>query len=152
MTADSIVLELLRLQDLLRVTLDKATREAGLGKSEYVVLRALARTPGLSGAELAREAKVTPQSMHGVLVRLQRDGVIEPGPHPTDKRLRVYSLTAGGQTEADADAGRVADIEAKLTAALAEGERARLASAVRECTAAVEGLGPRATTDAPSVP
>lgn len=111
---EPILLDLMRLQELLRATLDRAARGAGLGTSEYVVLRALAQTPGLSGAELARVVKVTPQSMHGVLVRLQRDGSIEPGPHPTDKRLRVFSLTRAGWAAARAATTGAAEIEARL--------------------------------------
>jgi len=138
---EPILLDLMRLQELLRATLDRAARDAGLGTSEYVVLRALAQTPGLSGAELARVVKVTPQSMHGVLVRLQRDGSIEPGPHPTDKRLRVFSLTRTGKAAARTASAGAKAIEARLTGGLTEEERARLSRSVRACVEALEAAG-----------
>lgn len=140
MCVEPILPDLMRLQELLRSTLDRAAREAGLATSEYVVLNALERTPGLSGAELARAAKVTPQSMHGVLVRLRRDGSIELAPHPRDKRLRVFSLTARGRASARMDAARVAEIEARLTRGLPAEARERLAAALRECVAVLDGL------------
>lgn len=141
---EPVLPDLMRLQELLRATLDRAARDAGLGTSEYVVLRALARTPGLSGAELARAAKVTPQSMHGVLVRLRRDGSIEPGPHPTDKRLRVFSLTRAGKAAARAATTGAEEIEARLTEGLTAEERARLSASVRACVEALDAAGRQA--------
>lgn len=138
---EPVLPDLMRLQELLRVTLDRAVREAGLGTSEYVVLRALAFKPGLSGADLARAAKVTPQSMHGVLVRLRRDGSIEPGPHPTDKRLRVFSLTRAGKAAARAATTGADEIEARLTGRLTEEERDRLSASVHACVEALETAG-----------
>jgi DNA-binding MarR family transcriptional regulator len=135
---DPILFDLVRLQELLRVTLDRARRDAGLGASEHVVLRALDAEPGLSGAAIARAAGVTPQSMHGVLVRLQRDGAIAASPHPTDRRLRVFSLTTAGRLAAASAAARLEEIEAHLTGELTDEERVRLATAARTCVETLE--------------
>ena len=137
---EPILPDLMRLHELLRVTLDRAARDVGLAGSESVVLGSLEKTPGLSGAELARAARVTPQSMHGVLVRLQRDGVIEPGPHPTDRRLRVFTLTGAGEAAARAAAERTDEVDSRLTGGLTDEERERLASALRECADALEAV------------
>jgi len=141
MATEPVLPDLMRLQELLRTTLDRAARDAGLGTAEYVVLRALARTPGLTGAELAREARVTPQSMHGVLVRLQGAGRIEQGPHRTDKRLRVFTLTESGRAAALADAERAGEVEDRLTSGLSRARHERLSRALRACVVALEGLG-----------
>jgi DNA-binding MarR family transcriptional regulator len=151
---DPILFDLVRLQELLRITLDRARRDAGLGASEYVVLRALDAEPRLSGAAIARVAGVTPQSMHGVLVRLQRDGAIVPSPHATDRRLRVFSLTPAGRVAAASTAARVEEIEAWLTGDLTDEERVRLATSARACVetleTAVRSRGDRAHTVPPA--
>jgi DNA-binding MarR family transcriptional regulator len=138
---EPVLPDLVRLHELLRIHLDRAIREAGLAQSESVVLASLAKTSGLTGADLARKARVTPQSMHGTLVRLQRDGRIESGPHPSDKRLRVFTLTRAGRAATRAAMRGAVEIEARLTHGLTDGERLRLASAARECADALEVVG-----------
>ena len=52
--------------------------------------------PGLSGADLARVALLTPQTV-GVIVRnLERDGAIAKSPHPVHGRVLQWTLTRRG--------------------------------------------------------
>lgn len=141
---DPLLPDLIRLEEALRATLDRAARDEGIGTSEYLVLRALEGGERLSGAQLARVARVTPQSMHGVLVRLQRDALLEPHAHPTDGRLRVFALTKAGGSAAAEARRRAESVEARLTSALDANGVEEVGAAVSACVAALERLIPRA--------
>lgn len=140
---EPVLPELIRLQETMRATLDRAARDAGIATSEYLVLGALAGDERLSGAQLARVARVTPQSMHGVLLRLQRGGLIEPHPHPTDGRLRVYALTPAGAAAAAEAEARAAEVEERLMRGMDENASSALVGSIRECVSALERLRPR---------
>jgi hypothetical protein len=54
--------------------------------------------PVLSGAELARDAMLTPQSVNAIVVHLERAGLLERRPDGRDHRLRrIYVSQAGRQ-------------------------------------------------------
>jgi DNA-binding MarR family transcriptional regulator len=82
---------------LFRGAMESALRPHGLTSPQYAVLSVLARSPGGSGADLARACNTTPQAMNGVLVTLERDGLIERRPHPTHGRILQATLTAEGR-------------------------------------------------------
>lgn len=64
---------------------------------EAVVYR-LGHTAGLSGADLARLEGVRPQSMSLTLQTLERAGLIQGAPDPTDGRRTLLNLTEAGHT------------------------------------------------------
>ena len=66
-------------QHALRREMDDALRPLGLSVSTYAVLTELHRQPGLTNADLARRAFITPQSMQGLLVALEKAGLIARG-------------------------------------------------------------------------
>src|SRR5690242_18518844 len=80
-----------------RTAMESALREHRLNGAQYAVLSVLARQPALSGADLARACNTTPQAMNGVLVTLERDGLVRREPHPTHGRILQVSLTAAGE-------------------------------------------------------
>ena len=63
-----------RAQDALNSAMTAALREHGTTVPEYAALTALADEPGMSNADLARRAYVTPQTMNQVLRELERRG------------------------------------------------------------------------------
>src|SRR5438046_3029865 len=77
--------------------METALRAHGLTPPQYAVLSVLARDPGASGADLARACNTTPQAMTGVLVALEREGLIERHPHPTHGRILQVNLTTEGE-------------------------------------------------------
>jgi DNA-binding MarR family transcriptional regulator len=77
-------------------------RPHGLTPYQYGALSVLARSPGASGADLARAVNITPQAMNGVLVTLEREALIERRPHPTHGRILQATLTAEGQRRLEA--------------------------------------------------
>ena len=88
---------------------------------EFVCLRILSMSPGMSSAELSRSANVTPQAMNTVLRRLEEIGAVERPTSVSSGRALPATLTSQGRTllkRAEAAVGNAdARILAKLTAA-----------------------------------
>jgi len=122
-----------RAQHALRTRLDEALRPLGLTAPQYAVLSALELEPGLSNAALARAAFVTPQTMQGVLVNLEREGLLVREADPSHGRILRSLLTRRGREvlgEAHEVAGR---IEAAMLASLSPQEAERLAALLARC-------------------
>ena len=69
-----------RVERRLRVRLDEVVRDAGVTTTEYVTLSVLRDRDGLSSAQLARWAFVTPQAMNLVVSALEGRGLVRAGP------------------------------------------------------------------------
>lgn len=107
-----------RAEQALIAAKNAALRPYGLTVPQYAALLLLAGQPGLSGAELARRALVTPQTMSTVLTNLERKGLVDRTVHPIHSRVIEIRLTDGGTEvlhQADQAARRV---EAALDDAL----------------------------------
>ncbi|SEP14468.1 MarR family winged helix-turn-helix transcriptional regulator [Amycolatopsis saalfeldensis] len=70
-------LTLKRAQHVLAQRMDEALRPFDLNLGLWVALRELARQPGASASELARITLHTPQTLSGLLQRLQDRGLVE---------------------------------------------------------------------------
>lgn len=101
-------------QQALRTHLDAALQQIGLTTSQYAVLTFLEVEPGASNAALARRAFVTPQTMQGIVVALERSGFIVRTPHPGHGRVQTTELTDSGRVVLEAASGIVANAEARL--------------------------------------
>jgi len=64
--------------------------------SQTVALWRLETASAMTTADLARAESVKPQSMGATLAELERDGLVERRPHPTDGRQVLFALTAEG--------------------------------------------------------
>ncbi|MGH6715659.1 MAG: MarR family winged helix-turn-helix transcriptional regulator [Bradyrhizobium sp.] len=80
-----------------RLTFERALADLGLTLPQFVVLTMLKAYPGLSGADLARIALLTPQTVGVIIRNLQRDGSIRKAPHPVHGRVLQWTLTRRGQ-------------------------------------------------------
>ncbi|MGH6955813.1 MAG: MarR family winged helix-turn-helix transcriptional regulator [Caulobacteraceae bacterium] len=67
-----------------------------LSWSQTVALSRLERAGAMTTADLARAEAVKPQSMGATLAELEREGLVERRPHPTDGRQVLFSLTHEG--------------------------------------------------------
>jgi DNA-binding MarR family transcriptional regulator len=81
-----------------RLTLERALAELGATPPQFLVLTMLKAYPGLSGADLARVAVLTPQTVGVIIRNLERDGAIRKTPHPVHGRVLQWSLTRRGLT------------------------------------------------------
>lgn len=68
----------------------------GLNLSQTAALAGLDEKGGMTTADLARAESMKPQSMSTILASLEREGLVERRPHPTDGRQILFSLTARG--------------------------------------------------------
>jgi DNA-binding MarR family transcriptional regulator len=96
MALDPILAELARTQRLLSALIADADG-ASPGASHAAVLEALRARPGLTGADLARAASITPQAMNEVVRRLEQAGEVTRRPHAVDKRKITYEITEAGR-------------------------------------------------------
>jgi DNA-binding MarR family transcriptional regulator len=76
---------------------DDAVRDHDITAAQLGVLNRLARHPGLSGAELARELLCTPQAAQLAIASLERRGLVRRKPDPNHGRTVRNSLTAKGR-------------------------------------------------------
>ena len=74
--------------------------------------------PGLSGADLARVALLTPQTVGVIIRNLERDGAIRKTPHPVHGRVLQWTMTPRGGTLLDKCRRHALAIERRLAAGL----------------------------------
>jgi len=105
-------------QGATRLAMERALAELGVTPPQFVVLTMLRAYPGLSGADLARVAMLTPQTV-GVIVRnLERDSAIQKTPHPVHGRVLQWTVTRRGAALLDKCRRHAQMIERRLTAGL----------------------------------
>ena len=87
-----------RLHMGLTVVMEETLRERGveLSRPQALVLMHLLENPGASNADLARMSAVSPQTMHQILLRLGRDGLVTRTPHPWLGRVMSFRITERG--------------------------------------------------------
>jgi DNA-binding MarR family transcriptional regulator len=102
-----------------RLTLERALADLGVTPPQFVVLTMLKAYPGLSGADLARVALLTPQTVGVIIRNLERDSAIRKKPHPVHGRVLQWTLTRRGQTLLGKCRARGKALERRLQAGLA---------------------------------
>jgi DNA-binding MarR family transcriptional regulator len=137
-----------RAQAALHVHMTRALHEHGVTLTQFAVLTALSDEPGLSNAELARRAFITPQSMNETLRELEQRILVTRSRHPTHGRILQIELTEEGRTTLQACEATVTVIEQRMLADLDPGQRRQLAMALRSCIAALNPAQPD-TLEAP---
>jgi DNA-binding MarR family transcriptional regulator len=96
MQLEAVVTELsLAIGQLLRRVRAESNPD-GLTWSQTAALSRLEEMGAMTTADLARAEAVKPQSMGATLAELERDGMVERHPHPTDGRQVLFALTAEG--------------------------------------------------------
>lgn len=126
-------------QHRLRQRLEAELAGTGVSAAQNAVLLAIADNPQISNASLARAAFVTPQSMQGMLVTLERDGFIVRTPHPEHGRIIMTELTEKGKAAAQAGMIAAETVERQMLAGLTGDEAKLLGDFLRRCADALEG-------------
>ncbi|MDH6121793.1 MarR family transcriptional regulator [Kitasatospora sp. GAS204B] len=143
-TADRPGYLIKRAQAALNAQMTRALHQHGVTLAQFAALTALAEEPGLSNAELARRAFITPQSMNENLRELEQRTWVTRSHHPTHGRIRQTELTEQGRTTLQACDATVTLIEQRMLAELDPGQRRQLATALRTCIAALNPAQPEA--------
>jgi DNA-binding MarR family transcriptional regulator len=124
-------------QQSLRTAMDTTLRDLGVTTPQYAVLTFLEASSGLSSAQLARRAFVTPQTMNRIVANLETAGLIERGPHPELGRVLETKLSKRGRRLLAECQRRIDDVEARMVADLTLAERRQLANLLERCTRAL---------------
>jgi DNA-binding MarR family transcriptional regulator len=105
-------------QGATRLTMERALADLGVTPPQFAVLTMLKAYPGLSGADLARVALLTPQTVGVIIRNLERDRAIRKTPHPVHGRLLQWTLTRRGGTLLDKCRRPVKTLERRLLTGL----------------------------------
>ena len=119
-----------RIDRVIRRHIDDVVRSRGLSVNQYTTMSVLDRRSGLSNAQLARRALVSPQSMNEVLVTLEQRGLVRRRAHPDHGRIRQARLTAKGRKLLAACDAEVCEVEALMVSDLTPDEQAALRQAL----------------------
>jgi DNA-binding MarR family transcriptional regulator len=103
-----------------RLTLERALADLGVTPPQFAVLTMLRAYPGLSGADLARVALLTPQTVGVIIRNLERAGSIRNTAHPVHGRVLMWTLTPSGTALLGKCRRLVLTLERRLSAGLSE--------------------------------
>lgn len=99
--------------------MEQRLHDHGLTRAQFGVLSVLVADPGLSAADLARAAMVTPQATNLIVSTLERQGLIRRQQHPSRGRvLQLFATDEGAQRVRDAYP-TVIELEDSIAAGLA---------------------------------
>ena len=121
-----------------RQRMEKALSGLGLTAPQFTVMTMVEAYPGLSGADLARLALVTPQTVSVILANLERADLVRRTPHAVHGRILEVVLTEAGRALLVDARARVHALEPDLQADLPP----ETEDAVRRWLVAVAQLAP----------
>jgi len=132
-----------RVERRLRARLDEVVREHGVTTTEYVTLSVLRRRDGMSCAQLARWAFVTPQAMNVVIAGLEQRHLVRRRPDPRHGRVRRASVTRKGTQVLERCDRSMDRIEADMLGELAPESVEQLRTMLAACAHSLEATRPR---------
>jgi DNA-binding MarR family transcriptional regulator len=121
-----------------QASVDDQLRPHGATIAQVRLLVAIRNTPGSSGAQLARECGVTPQSAQVLIQRAQEAGWIERGKDRVNDRIVTATLTSKGERLLRAADRIVRGIEAKLWKGIRPAVLDELIGVLERCLANVD--------------
>ena len=106
-------------QHALQLRMEDALRPYDLTLAQYAVLAGLADQPDRTNADLAKAAFTTPQSMQGVLAKLEARTLVERRPAADHGRRPLARLTPSGRALLDKARRAASQVEQRLVDAVA---------------------------------
>lgn len=97
---------------------DRALSDLRITPPQFLVLTMLAAYPNRSGADIARVALLTPQTVSVIVANLEKRGAIKRRPHPVHGRIQNLTLTDSGQALLKEARKRMRALERELTAGM----------------------------------
>lgn len=126
--------QLKRAQHALRLRMDEHLADLALTTPQYAVLANLKQTPGLSNAELARQAFVAPQTMIRIVTGLQQKELIDRQPSSENRRILQAALTPKGRRLVDRADILVGQVEQELREGISESETLQIITQLSQMT------------------
>jgi DNA-binding MarR family transcriptional regulator len=122
-----------RAQHALRYAMDEKLGSLGLTTSQYNVLSSIHAEPGISNASLSRGAFTTAQSMLGIVLNLEKMGLMRRVQDPNHGRVKRSALTPAGEQVLTKAHRALAGVEEAMTTGFTEKEIKALTSMLQRC-------------------
>lgn len=140
-SAKEVTGRIIRLSGLLQDAYRETFEPLGINDSDYGILATLRRAGEpftLTPTELARHRMMTSGGMTAAIDRVMRKGLVERLPNPADRRGSLVRLTKAGRRVVDDAMARHVEAERRLVAGLAEKDRSRLTTLLRQLLLTLE--------------
>lgn len=105
-----------------RLQMERALADLGVTLPQFFVLTMLGAYPGASGADIARLALLTPQTVSVIMNNLEKMGAIARQPHPVHGRIQTVALSDAGRALLAQCKVRAAEVDKQLRAGLSPEE------------------------------
>lgn len=105
-----------------RNRMDHGLADLNVTPPQFAVMTMINAYPGISNAEIARLALLTPQTVSVIVANLERAGTIQRLPHDVHGRILQIELTRSGKTLLRRCRTRVQALEHGLSAGISEAE------------------------------
>jgi DNA-binding MarR family transcriptional regulator len=128
-----------RLLNHFRAEMDDKLQPYGVTKAQIQILVAIRDAPASSGAHLARLCEVTPQSVQGLIQKVEESGWIVRGKDSVNDRIITASLTPAGEELLRAVDTVVKQIEDKVWAGIEVKQIEGLGIVLERCLRNFEG-------------
>jgi len=122
-----------------RGQMDERLRPKGVTTAQLMVLRAIRKEPGASGAQLARACHMTPQSAQALLKSLEVGGWVVRTKDTENERILTAKLTPSGVKLVEAGEKLIRAIEKKLWDGIPESAVEALNNTLVRCLQNLEG-------------
>ena len=107
-----------------RHRMDRALADLDVTLPQFAVMTMLNAYPGISNADAARLAMLTPQTVSVIVANLERAGTIRRLPHDIHGRILQIELTPSGLSLLERCRERVRALEREVSEALSEADEA----------------------------
>jgi DNA-binding MarR family transcriptional regulator len=122
-----------------RAAMDEALKPTGFTPPQSMVLMAVGGEPGLTGAELARRAMITPQTMGELLTALEKSDLIRRQRHPGNARMQAIFLTEAGVKAQAACGAHMQMVSDRMLTAMSAADRKNFARLLGQATLGMKG-------------
>ena len=105
-----------------RLRMERTLADLDVTPAQFVILTLLKAYPGISNADLARLALLTPQTVSVIVANIEKRALVGRLPHAVHGRILHLIITPAGQALLAKCRQRVDALEGALVASLAPGE------------------------------
>lgn len=106
-----------------RHRMDRALADLDVTPPQFAVMTMVNAYPGISNADIARLALLTPQTVSVIVSNLERAGIVQRLPHSIHGRILQIELTQGGLLLMQRCRRRVLAVERELSDGLPEADQ-----------------------------
>jgi DNA-binding MarR family transcriptional regulator len=123
-----------------RSLMDEKLRPYGATTAQVRLLLAIRSAPGSSGAELARQCEVTPQTAQSLIQKAEKSGWITRSKDDVNDRIVTAALTPSGVKLLNVADRFIRNIEAKVWKDVSQRTLGNLINVLEQC---LQNLGPK---------